>query len=152
MAACMNHNGRRPLAACAGFLVLACVSRASAQVPRYEPSKPTVSPYLNLFREDNDAGALPNYQSLVRPLQRQHAVNQAQQQILQQQTQVIQQLELNIEGIQQQRATGALIAPTGQGSWFMRPSSRSAYFNTSRYYSQAGGPLGQPPGGARRSY
>ena len=34
-------------------------------IPRYSPSRPTISPYLNLLR--NDSGSLPNYYSLVRP-------------------------------------------------------------------------------------
>ena len=38
---------------------------------RYEPARPTVSPYLNLLRDDT--GTLPNYHGLVRPqLQQQH--------------------------------------------------------------------------------
>ena len=51
---------------------------------RYEPSRPTVSPYLNLLRRD--VGPLPNYHSLVRPQlrgiendQRQAVVNIRQQ-------------------------------------------------------------------------
>jgi hypothetical protein len=94
-----------------------------------------VSPYLNLFR--NEAGAVPNYQVLVRPLQQQYEVNQLQQRLLLQQTQVVQQLQFNMKSLEQQ-ATGALVAPTGHGSWFARPSSRSTFLNTSRYYSQAG--------------
>jgi hypothetical protein len=38
----------------------------------------TVSPYLNLYR--NDGSRLPNYQTLVRPQLQQQAVNQFQQQ------------------------------------------------------------------------
>ena len=34
-------------------------------IPRYTPQRPTISPYLNLLRNDN--GILPNYYSLVRP-------------------------------------------------------------------------------------
>ncbi|MEX2308130.1 MAG: hypothetical protein WD738_11085 [Pirellulales bacterium] len=37
---------------------------------------PTVSPYLNLFREDFDGNSDFNYQTLVRPLQQQQQFNQ----------------------------------------------------------------------------
>lgn len=40
-------------------------AESCAQPPRYRPQRPTVSPYLNLLRND-DAG-VPNYYSLVRP-------------------------------------------------------------------------------------
>ena len=39
--------------------------------------RPSVSPYLNLYR--NDSSALPNYQTLVRPQLQQQSVNQSQQ-------------------------------------------------------------------------
>jgi hypothetical protein len=39
---------------------------------RYTPSRPTVSPYLNLF---NPAGATPSYQAYVRPEFQQQDVN-----------------------------------------------------------------------------
>ncbi len=48
-------------------IMLAVHGRNSAgqDRPRYTPQRPTISPYLNLLR--NDSGPLPNYYSLVRP-------------------------------------------------------------------------------------
>ncbi len=62
--------------ACASVVVLASFATADchAQGPRYQPSRPTVSPYLNLFR--NNTGPLPNYYSLVRPELYQQRINQ----------------------------------------------------------------------------
>jgi hypothetical protein len=49
----------------------------SSRGQRYAPSRPTVSPYLNLLRRDN--GPVPNYHTLVRPQFQQLANNQQQQ-------------------------------------------------------------------------
>jgi hypothetical protein len=118
---------------------LGAASTGMAQVRRYEPNRPTVSPYLNLFRNDGfNNRALPNYHSLVRPLQRQYETNQAQQRLLVQQSRTLQQLNTNLENFEQRAVTGQLVAPTGQGAWFLRPSRRSQYLNTSRFYSQSG--------------
>jgi TolA-binding protein len=122
-----------------GLHALQTAPASMAQVRRYEPGRPTVSPYLNLFRNDGfDNRALPNYHSLVRPLQQQHDTNQMQQRLLQQQRQTLRQLDSNIQDIERRATTGQLVAPTGQGSWFGRPSRRSGYLNTSRFYSQSG--------------
>ncbi|HEX6963086.1 MAG TPA: hypothetical protein VF175_14550 [Lacipirellula sp.] len=53
------------------------VLHAQNPYPRYEPARPTVSPYLNLVRPDGIGGA-SNYYNLVRPLQRQQEFNQQQ--------------------------------------------------------------------------
>jgi hypothetical protein len=119
---------------------------SNAQVRRYQPSRPTVSPYLNLFRERT--GVVPNYYTLVRPFQDQYHVNQLQQQYMRQQNQVIQQLQTDVYGLQKNQAA-PVIAPTGTGSWFGQPGSRNTFMNTSRYYSQSGGALG-PAGGMPR--
>jgi hypothetical protein len=52
-------------AACITGLAMLNQTALAQDVPRYQPQRPTVSPYLNLLRNDN--GALPNYYSLVRP-------------------------------------------------------------------------------------
>jgi hypothetical protein len=114
-------------------------SDSVAQQRRYEPSRPTVSPYLQLFRDDDRRNnALPNYYNYVRPLQQQYQVNQTQQRLLQQQNQAIGQLQLNLQAVDRQLSSGQLVAPTGKGSWFNRPSSNSGFLNTSRFYSQSG--------------
>ena len=49
-------------------------SRASAQqIPRYQPDRPTVSPYLNLLR--SDVGPVTSYYGMVRPQLNQQAAN-----------------------------------------------------------------------------
>jgi hypothetical protein len=48
---------------------------ASKPFSNYSPP-PTVSPYLNLFREDLDGTSDFNYQTLVRPLLQQQQINQ----------------------------------------------------------------------------
>jgi hypothetical protein len=134
----------------AGLTLLSAVTASSAQVQRYEPSTPTVSPYLNLFRENQQNRALPNYYSLVRPMQQQNQVNQQQQRLLLQQTQEIGQLQTNVNALERREAEGLLVAPTGKGSWFGRPGTRSAFLNTSRFYSQSGNTPSQSAGAPRR--
>jgi hypothetical protein len=134
------RRSAKPSLAAALLSAVAAVNAATAsyaQVKRYEPSRPTVSPYLNLFREDELNPFLPNYHSLVRPLQQQYRVNQQQQQLLRQQSQAIGQLRSNLQEVERRQAEGPLVAPTGKGSWFARPSSRSTFLNTSRYFSQS---------------
>jgi hypothetical protein len=50
-------------------------SAASKPFSNYSPP-PTVSPYLNLFREERDGSSDFNYQTLVRPLLQQQQFNQ----------------------------------------------------------------------------
>ena len=119
-------------------LYLAGATSASFAQQRYTPSRPTVSPYLDLFRPRVRGGQLPNYYTFVRPQLRQSQINQSNQQVLQQQSQAIQQLQSSFQQGQQGQAGGPLVAPTGKGSWFARPGSRSTFLNTSRYYSQSG--------------
>lgn len=110
-------------------------SEATAQQPvrRYQPNTPTVSPYLNLLRNDNNGG-FPNYYSLVRPQLQQNAFNQRQRAFNQQQ--------LSFES-QQAAAVGdlsaqvqPLITPTGKAGQFMMPGQTSGFMNTSRYYQR----------------
>jgi hypothetical protein len=51
---------------------------SSKPYANYSPA-PTVSPYLNLFREDLDGQSDLNYQTLVQPQLRQQAINERQQ-------------------------------------------------------------------------
>jgi hypothetical protein len=101
--------------ACAGALVLASLSASAsyAQRPpqRYQPSRPTVSPYLNLFR--NNSGPLPNYYSLVRPQLYQQSYNEQQQY---QQTQQAAALNALQTQVQQQQAP---VTQTGKASGYM---------------------------------
>jgi hypothetical protein len=67
-----------------GFLAVVQSGALLAQPPvgqappaRYEPARPTVSPYLNLLRRD--IGPIPNYHTLVRPQLQQREHQQRQQ-------------------------------------------------------------------------
>jgi hypothetical protein len=93
------------------FIVLLALAAADARgqgMRRYQPSRPTVSPYMNLFR--GNVGPLPNYFSLVRPQINQQAVNQ---QVLSQQVQ--QSASINFL---QSQAGQQTVTPTGKSSWF----------------------------------
>jgi hypothetical protein len=79
---------------------------------RYQPSRPTVSPYMNLFRRDR--GPLPNYHLYVRPILQQESINA-------QTGAAVQQLE---SSIRQTQTTPS--GPTGISS---------GYRNFSHYYS-----------------
>jgi hypothetical protein len=57
---------------------LAAYASGSKPFGNYSPA-PTVSPYLNLFREDLDGESDLNYQTLVQPQLRQQAINERQQ-------------------------------------------------------------------------
>ena len=65
------------------------VGKATGQeLPRrYQPSRPTISPYLNLFRPN--FGAIPNYYAFVRPQLDQQAINLQQGQAINSNTQSI---------------------------------------------------------------
>lgn len=133
----MNSNRFRwVLAVLAGAGVFVQAANCAAQVQRrYQPSRPTVSPYLNLFRFNNSV--VPNYQSLVRPEQEALRFRQQQQQYDRRQTQELNQLRSNVEVLQQPAVVSELVAPTGKNAWFNRPGP-SSFQNTSRFYSQSG--------------
>lgn len=112
-------------------VLLVLGSEAVAQRPqRYQPARPTVSPYMNLFRNNNSP--VPNYYSFVRPQLNQIQVNQEQQALLMRQNSEIQGLQKNLL---QTRTDGPV---SGSPSWFQTPGSRSTFMNTSGYYSRAG--------------
>ena len=78
---------------------------------RFQPSRPTISPYMNLFRRDT--GPIPNYHLYVRPIQRQQALNQQQQLLNVEQGMALQELQLGLNQVQRS-ATGS----TGIGAGF----------------------------------
>jgi len=62
----MARNQARWIGVLAAIALAAAAGHAEAQIPRYEsPSGPTLSPYLNYFR--NDYGALNPYYNFIRP-------------------------------------------------------------------------------------
>lgn len=65
-------------------------SGGAAKPFNYTTAGPTISPYLNLFREE-DQRAAPNYYTFVRPLQEQADANRAQQMQFQQLQRQVQQ-------------------------------------------------------------
>ena len=127
----------RLIALLVGALAISAASDGHAQYQqrRYEPSRPTVSPYLNLFRFNNSV--IPNYQSLVRPEQQAQRFRQQQLQLDRQQQQELQRLQSNVRVLQQPRVTSELVAPTGKGSWFNVPGG-SQFGDTRGYFSKVG--------------
>lgn len=73
---------------------------------------PALSPYINLFRNDNGFGAVNNYYSLVKPMLQQQQLNQQTEQSLR---------ELGIQNRLQQSQLQQLKRqmPGAQGSYFM---------------------------------
>jgi hypothetical protein len=102
---------------------------AQGRSGQYTPSRPTVSPYLNLLRRD--AGPVTNYFTQVRPQQQQRAINQQQQAINLQQQSLLQTQQQGLrtvqDGLLQIRQPQA--NPTGTGGGFM---------NFSHFYSFPG--------------
>ena len=101
-----------------------CQGAAVAQHGRtYSPSRPTLSPYLNLFRRD--AGAVDNYNSFVRPEIEMQNTLQEQETAVTQQSGRLRLLDRQVErleGTSSARSTGA-------GSRFM---NYSHYFQSGR--------------------
>lgn len=114
------------LAACVSGLSLGRSELCSAQVARYQPRNPTISPYLNLTRFDN--GGIPNYYSLVRPQLNQQRFNSQAQRVANFQEQQINTLQSEVSP---GRATPVI---TGGGSWFMKPGTQARYLDSSRYF------------------
>lgn len=115
------HTG---FTASACLLALALVADAAhCQVQRYQPSTPTVSPYLNLTR--TNLSGLPNYYSLVRPQLNQRAFNQQQLQTQARQAQTLDQLRADVQGS---------LTPTGKNAGFMTLGQSGAFLDTTRYY------------------
>jgi hypothetical protein len=119
---------QRALATIVCFACLAGWENCSAQVARYQPSTPTVSPYLNLTRFNG--GGLPNYYALVRPQIQQRDFNLRGRALQNQQTREIVTLQNEVtRGLEPSSATGT-------GSWFQIPGTRTSVLDTRRYYPE----------------
>jgi hypothetical protein len=129
-----HHSWRNALlAATAAATSLIYSPTCQAQVRRYAPQKPTLSPYLGLTLFNN--GSVPNYYAFVRPRQQQQAFNVEQQALIAQQQAVSLKHAGAIQGLETDVQRGlAPAAKTGTGSWFMNPGTRSTFLNTSQYY------------------
>jgi hypothetical protein len=113
----------------AAFAVL--TSTVFAQGPyqprTYEPASPTLSPYLDYFRQN--AGVLNNYHTFIRPQQQlQNTINQ-QNAAIQRNARRLGTLNLDVTNLKEFRES--VISPTGHGATFM---------NYSHYYPSARAP------------
>jgi hypothetical protein len=84
--------------------------------------EPTVSPYLNLYRDEDDSEGAPNYFAFVRPQQEQIETNRRHQHEMQQLRGQLRGISSTIAGPQY---TGAAQPATG---------SRSRYMDTAQFY------------------
>ena len=103
--------------------------KMTSQVPRYIPSTPTVSPYVGLL--NRNGGAASNYYGLIRPLQRQAALNATQSQAVSSQEQ-----ELKTVQEEQKSFEQPTVKPTGTAGWFQNTGAMSPYQVSSHYYGQ----------------
>jgi len=110
-----GQRGRRPSTA--------------SQVPRYVPSTPTVSPYVNLLNRNNNFAS--NYFGLVRPQQRQQIFNQQQSQLAN-----IQERELQSLRSQQEAFEQPDVRPTGTASWFQTQDNPQRFQQPSHFFGQ----------------
>jgi hypothetical protein len=101
----------------------------ASQVPRYVPASPTVSPYVNLL--NRNGGAASNYYGLIRPLQRQAAINAAQTQSAAVEEQQIRNVKDQQESFEQ-----PTVKPTGTAGWFQNAGTAATYQDPSHYYGQ----------------
>ncbi|WP_146397898.1 hypothetical protein [Pseudobythopirellula maris] len=97
---------------------------------RYQPSRPTVSPYLDLLRQNNSP--VPNYYSLVRPKQRQYEFNRQQQNALERNSRAIQELSYGLPS-----STQPLNVSPGQ---FFYSGSGSQFLGDNGYFSGIASP------------
>ena len=102
---------------------------APSQVPRYTPSSPTVSPYVNLLNRNGSVAS--NYFGLVRPLEHQQAVNAAQSQTAYSQAQQIKEVQEQQNAFEQ-----PTVKPTGTTAWFQNMGTTSPFQVNSHYYGQ----------------
>ncbi len=113
-------------------------TKSTSQVPRYTPSTPTTSPYLNLLNRNGSAAT--NYYGLIRPLQNQQSVNEAQSQAVSSQEQQIKNVKDQQEAFEQPK-----VKPTGTAGWFKQDGTNPQFQQASHYYGQ------WPSGKSRKS-
>ncbi|EGJ32847.1 hypothetical protein LYNGBM3L_75450 [Moorena producens 3L] len=107
------------------FTLLASTASAQQNSSQYEPSTPTVSPYLNLLRRDNQGG-LPNYYTFVRPAQQQQRTLRQINSRFNRQSSTLAQLQNSIVEFS--------APPTGSGSGFMLQGRRSGFQKYSHFF------------------
>jgi len=87
----------------------------------YQPET-TISPYLNLYRDEDDVRTMPNYFTFVRPQLEQLEINRAQQRELQQLR-------------SQLRKVGTPAAPRYQSGGIPVGGTAARYMDTAQFYS-----------------
>ena len=128
----VGYNGRTTSAYSAGASRAPSVASGGSKPFSSITTSPTVSPYLNLFRDDFDGGGDFNYQTLVRPQFQQMATNQ---QFQRQNTELSQRVQsISAQGAFQNPAGSENLYPTGHSTAF-------GYYG--RYYPG----MPQPPRG-----
>jgi hypothetical protein len=105
----------RRIAALMGVVLVGFVLASDASAQRrsqwqFQPSSPTLSPYLNLLQ--TNFGPVPNYYSLVRPQLSQQAFNRQVEANQRSQT-------LRIQALTEEGAPAAPITRTGKAGGFM---------------------------------
>jgi hypothetical protein len=131
----MYHSSRAAYSVICGVLAAFTLPGGSAdaqQARRYQPSTPTVSPYLNLTR--SNVGGLPNYYSLVRPQLQQQAFNNQQRAFNVQQQALQMQQSAAVDGLR--NTLQQTVAPTGKGAGFMTYGRSGSFSKSAPYYSQ----------------
>jgi hypothetical protein len=116
-------------------ILLCTVEPAQAQIPGYRPTRPTLSPYFDLYRFE--PGPLGGYLSDFRPRQEVRQALQRQSARVQQQSATIRSLDRRMSLVE---GPVDLVRPTGTGSGFM---------NYSHYYLMRGRARSS---GSRRSW
>jgi hypothetical protein len=111
-----------------GMMLFAARSSEAQGVPNFQPSTPTLSPWLHLY--EKNPGPLDNYHMYVRPRMELRDTLQSQQSNINQQYLGMQSLNEEVRGLQPQEQ----VRPTGTASVFM---------NTTHYYPEMG--VGQSP-------
>ena len=121
-------------------LLLASLGVQTAQAQGlYRPTKPTISPWLNLY--DRNAGPLGGYLGDVRPrMEVNRSLNQ-QQRAIDRQGQDLQSLGQQVTEMRQDGA----IAPTGTGAGFMNYGSHFQNSNPGRAAAPRRGTWSPPP-------
>ncbi len=113
--------------ACVGSLSVSSVDAQSYYGPSYRPSRPTISPYFQLY--NRNSSPVGNYHGFVRPRQQVYRSFQQQNRTNQQQNRINQRQSSDLRSLGQQvlsiRESGSL-RPTGTGSTFM---NYSHYYN-----------------------
>jgi hypothetical protein len=99
------------------------IARQQTKAFQAMQTAPTVSPYLNLYRQENDAEGAPNYFAFVRPQVEQLEANREQQ------------LEIQRLQRQVQTASPTAAAPQSRGGTMAETGTAARFMDTAQFYS-----------------